>query len=366
MKTLETNLNPKTLSKNPNEFKMFLIALNCMENYIIQNKVQIDTLNKDYSTMDQNLLNKVPYNYKTRIKRLEEAFNLNQIFLTEISKKYKPDSSFTKNISSQEINEAANKEYTSLNWSVFMYIARDWTAEGKKEREENYTPIIDMVKKFLVKGSNILIPGAAQLRLGYELAKLGYNIDANDYNYLNVIICDYLFNYSKKNQFCYQPLIRSFSNYLSEDDVFKKYNFPDEDINLEGKGKIKMCCGDFTIIYKNKKNYYDCVITCFFIDTAKNVFEYIDIIEKTLKNGGIWINFGPLSYHWIGYDDIPSIELPYDKLKEVIQNFGFTFIHEDKSKTINYCEIENYMKNEAFGCIFFTAVKNKNSKCGIC
>ena len=37
MKTLETNLNPKTLSKNPKEFKMFLIALNCMENYIYQN-----------------------------------------------------------------------------------------------------------------------------------------------------------------------------------------------------------------------------------------------------------------------------------------------------------------------------------------
>ena len=81
---------------------------------------------------------------------------------------------------------------------------------------------------------------------------------------------------------------------------------------------MTMIAGDFTKSYNDKKNYYDCVITCFFIDTAINIFEYIDVIQKVLKEGGIWINFGPLSYHWIGYDNLPSIELPYDKLKEVI------------------------------------------------
>ena len=58
-----------------------------------------------------------------------------------------------------------------------------------------------MVQKFVKSGSNILIPRAALLRLGYELSKLGYNIDANDYYFFNVILCDYFFNYSKKNEF---------------------------------------------------------------------------------------------------------------------------------------------------------------------
>ena len=357
MKKFETNLSPEILSKDPEEFKRFLVALNCMENYISQNRYVIDRINKDYPLIDKKYLNKMSYDFKTRIKRLEEAYNLNQIFLKEISQKYKPDPSFLKNIKQEDINNEAYNQSTSLNWAVFMYISRDWTAERKKERENNYIPIINMVQKFVKPGSNILIPGAAMLRLGYELAKLGYNIDANDYYFFNVIFCDYFFNYSKKNQFCFQPLIRSFSNYLSEDAVFKKFSFPDEDINLDGKGKMKMLCGDFTKLYNDVKNYYDCIITCFFIDTAKNIFEYIEVIERVLKKGGIWINFGPLSYHWVGYQNIPTIELPYDILKDVIQNYGFEFINEEKNKTIIYCEIENHMKNDVFNCVFFTARK---------
>ena len=356
-KKLETNLSPEILSKNLGEFKRFLIALNCMENYIAQNKYKIDELNKDYPSLDKKYLNKMAYDYKTRIKCLEEAYKLNQIFLTEISKKYKPDESYLKNINPKDLEKSAYDESVTLNWAVFMYISRDWTVERKKEREINYVPIINMVQKYVKPGSNILIPGAALLRLGYELAKLGYNIDANDYYFYNVIFCDYLFNYSKKNQFCFQPLIRSFSNYLTEDAVFSKYYFPDEDINLEGKGNMKMLCGDFTKLYDNINNYYDCVITCFFIDTAKNIFEYIDVIERVLKKGGIWINFGPLSYHWVGHQNIPTIELPYDKLKEVIQNFGFEFLNEEKNISVIYCEIENYMKNDHFNCVFFTARK---------
>ena len=165
------------------------------------------------------------------------------------------------------------------------------------------------------------------------------------------------FNYSKMNQFSYQPLIRRFSNYVTEYAVFRQFYFTDENINLNGKGKIKMLAGDFTKLYNDKINYYDCVITCFFIDTAKNVIEYIDVIEKVLKKRGIWINFGPLRYHWVGYQDILTIELPYDKLREVFVNYGFEFIDEEKNKTVIYCEIEDFMKNDVFNCIFFTARK---------
>lgn len=37
---------------------------------------------------------------------------------------------------------------------------------------------------------------------------------------------------------------------------------------------------------------WDCIATCFFIDTAHNVIDYIDTIWKILKPGGIWINVG--------------------------------------------------------------------------
>ena len=357
MKNIETNLDPKELSKNPEEFKRFLIALRAMEHYTYHNRWQIDKINYDYSNLDKKYLSKMTYDYKTRVKRLEDAVNKNQLFLNEISKKYIPDQSYYKNYNQKELDDLAYNEYSTLNYSVFMYISRDWTINRKKERDMHYIPIIEKVKKYVPEQSKILIPGAALLRLGYELAKIGYNIDANDYNFTNFILCDYFFNYSKMNQFSYQPLIRSFSNYLTEDAVFRQFYFPDENINLNGKGRIKMLAGDFTKLYNDKIDYYDCVITCFFIDTAKNVIEYIDVIEKVLKKGGIWINFGPLSYHWVGYQDIPTIELPYDKLREVIVNYGFEFIDEEKNKTVIYCEIEDFMKNDVFNCVFFTAKK---------
>ena len=360
MKKLETNLSPEILSKNPDEFKRFLTALDCMENYASQNKYIIDTVNNSYSKIDKKYLDKMSYDYKTRVKRLEEAINNNQIFLKEIATKFKPEEKYLQNVSIKENSSPNQTEnpYT-LNWAVFLYILRDWTSERKRERDINYIPIINMVQKYVKPGSKILIPGAALLRLGWELAKMGYNIDANDYYYYNVILCDYLFNYSKRNQFSFQPFIRSFSNFETEDTVFKKYSFPDEDINfhLEGKGKMTMLCGDFVKLYDDKSNYYDCIVTCFFIDTAKNIFEYVEIIERILKKGGIWVNFGPLSYHWVGHQDIPTIELPYDILKGVIQNYGFEFLHEEKNKQVKYCEIENAMKNDVYNCIFFTAQK---------
>jgi carnosine N-methyltransferase len=357
MKNLQTNLDINELSKNKEEFKRFLVSINGMEKYCYHNRWQIDKIIYDYSNMDKRLLSKMTYDYNTRVKRLEEGVALNQKFLSTILSQYKPDSSFYQGYDQKEIDNLSYNDCGTLNYAVFMYIMRDWTKESKAEREKNYIPIIEQVKKYLKPKSKILLPGAALLRLGYELAKQGYDVDANDYNFTNVILCDYLFNYTKKDQFVFQPLIRSFSNYLSEETIFRKYSFPDEDINLQGKGKLTLAGGDFTQLFKDKNETYDCVITCFFIDTAKNVFEYIDIIQKCLKKGGIWINFGPLSYHWIGFQNIPTIELPYDKLKEVIQNFGFEYLEEEKNKVIAYCEIEGFMKNDFFSCIFFTAKK---------
>jgi hypothetical protein len=71
---------------------------------------------------------------------------------------------------------------------------------------------------------------------------------------------------------------------------------------------------------------WDCVATVFFIDTARNVIEYIETIYKILQPGGYWINLGPLLYHFSDMANESSIELPYDKLREVIVKFGFEIV----------------------------------------
>ena len=53
-----------------------------------------------------------------------------------------------------------------------------------------------------------------------------------------------------------------------------------------------MSAGDFVEVYGSTPNSWDCVITCFFIDTAPVVLTYVDVIHRILKPGGFWINLG--------------------------------------------------------------------------
>ena len=43
---------------------------------------------------------------------------------------------------------------------------------------------------------------------------------------------------------------------------------------------------------------FDGFVSCFFIDTAPNILDYVIAIRRLLRPGGVWINLGPLQYHW--------------------------------------------------------------------
>ena len=59
-----------------------------------------------------------------------------------------------------------------------------------------------------------------------------------------------------------------------------------------------MAAGEFIDVFGNKPKSWDCIATCFFIDTAHNFFEYLYTINKILKIGGLWVNIGPLHWHY--------------------------------------------------------------------
>ena len=59
------------------------------------------------------------------------------------------------------------------------------------------------------------------------------------------------------------------------------------------------------------------------MDTAKNIIEYVETISRLLKKGGVWINFGPLLYHWTDMPDSISLELSYQELRDIMIGYGF-------------------------------------------
>ena len=65
------------------------------------------------------------------------------------------------------------------------------------------------------------------------------------------------------------------------------------------------------------------MVTCFFIDTANNIFQYIDTIYNILADNGVWINYGPLLYHYKDMLDQVSIELSWEQVEAYIKHKGF-------------------------------------------
>lgn len=55
---------------------------------------------------------------------------------------------------------------------------------------------------------------------------------------------------------------------------------------------------------------------------AKNFVNYLRVIHRILTPGGVWINLGPLLWHWENSDEL-SIELTLDEVKELARDVGF-------------------------------------------
>ncbi|KAL2585530.1 hypothetical protein AAZV13_13G003400 [Glycine max] len=188
---------------------------------------------------------------------------------------------------------------------IIRNIVRDWAAEGKKERDQCYNPILEEL--------NMLFP-----------------------------------NRSKESN----------CNSLSDSDQLRPVSIPDIHPASAGITEgFSMCGGDFVEVYSDSSQIgaWDAVVTCFFIDTAHNIVEYIEIISKILKDGGVWINLGPLLYHFAdmyGQDDEMSIELSLEDVKRVAFHYGFEFENERTIETTYTANSRSMMQNRYFAAFW--------------
>ena len=116
---------------------------------------------------------------------------------------------------------------------------------------------------------------------------------------------------------------------------------------------------------------WDCVVTCFFIDTAHNVADYIEVIAKALKEGGTWINLGPLLWHFASNQDPHShsveeevsIELSLEDVKRLASGYGFRIETERVVNTTYTANCRSMMKNW-YTCAMWTMKKEyANDRC---
>lgn len=101
---------------------------------------------------------------------------------------------------------------------------------------------------------------------------------------------------STTEEFSIYPFIHSFSNIRDSQQQLTPIRIPDVlPSNLPPTADFSMVAGDFIEVYGDNPDHegaWDVVATCFFIDTAKNIIRYLEIIHQILKPGGTWINIG--------------------------------------------------------------------------
>ena len=172
---------------------------------------------------------------------------------------------------------------------------------------------------------------------------------------------NFIMEEKSKNANQIYPNIYDLVSRISSEDVTTPVMFPDIDTSTDKNLSFMNYPESFVQVCENRIDAcsVDCVVTYNFLDTAKNVIESIELIEKILKPDGIWINMGGLQYMYEPYESVNSIEISYRDLKESIIDVGLLM---DKERQIDNYEyfLEDSNVQRIYKCPYFTCRKGGN------
>lgn len=254
---------------------------------------------------------------------------------------------------------AATKIDLDKTRSTLHQLYRDWSAEGIVERSACYHPVLTDLHDYMPldngdDGIRVLVPGAGLGRLVFEICAAGYHVEGNEISYHQLLTSSFILNHTtKENEWTLYPWATSFSNHLKRDDQLRRLTIPDvHPASLHSSGTMGMTTGDFCVLYRGEeyKDSFDAVSTVFFIDTAPNLIAYIETVKHCLKPGGVWINLGPLLWHFedkspardasstqentskqdnLGIGESGSFEMSEDEVVKIMEHFGFLFLKHE-------------------------------------
>jgi carnosine N-methyltransferase len=180
---------------------------------------------------------------------------------------------------------------------------RDWSVEGKNERDTTYNPILDELESiyknipFEERGKiKILVPGAGLGRLVYEVVAKGFSCQGNEFSFFMLLASNYILNQVKEPlSIPIYPWIHQHCNMPSAEIQTAEVRIPDVLISdgVPSTADFSMVAGDFIEVYSepHQLQAWDVIVTCFFIDTNKNFLKYLQVISKALKSNLFRNNF---------------------------------------------------------------------------
>ncbi|KAG1048973.1 hypothetical protein G6F43_008673 [Rhizopus delemar] len=331
---------------------------------------------RDYLTLPEHHKKLIP-DFLEKVNRVDECIEQNMIFIRDIVKSANMflDPSIMEHSQQKLYSDMKNSNRPPVSpmdmdkvKTTLKQFVRDWAKEGESERKLTYEPLIRELNEIYrdvpieKRGDvRVLVPGAGLGRLAFDIAKEGFSCQGNEFSYYMLFASHFILNrVTKVNEYDIYPFIHSYSNIKSDKNQLTSIKIPDIlPAQLPSTVDFSMVAGDFVEVYGQESNSgaWDVVVTCFFIDTAKNILEYLEIIHKALKPNGKWINIGPLLYH---FEDSASgdtsIELSLEQVKEVAKKIGFEIKKESMVST-TYTTNPDGMLKYVYECATWTAIK---------
>ncbi|KAK0184523.1 N2227-like protein-domain-containing protein [Armillaria mellea] len=252
--------------------------------------------------------------------------------------------------------------------STLKQFVRDWSEEGKEEREACYGPMKDALLYHFASSSDedrkklrVLIPGAGLGRLAYDVAKLGFACQGNEFSHYMLLASFFILNRTDEiKKYTIYPYVHSFSNVYSRSTMLRAISIPDVlPSDLPPGSDFSLVAGDFEEIYWQSKF---CPLTTLstnsiHLQIAKNIVNYMRIIHRILAPGGVWINLGPLLWHFENNNtNDPSVELDLKEVKALARTIGFELRNESTVDT-TYTNNSEGMLGYVYHAAFWTATK---------
>ncbi|KAI0922653.1 hypothetical protein AcW1_002757 [Taiwanofungus camphoratus] len=257
--------------------------------------------------------------------------------------------------------------------STLKQFVRDWSEEGRDEREASYRPMKDALLAHFSEippeersNFRVLVPGAGLGRLAWDVASLGFTCQGNEFSHYMLLASFFILNRTDEiGKHTIFPYVHSFSNLPNNTAMLRPISVPDVLPSALPPGSdFSLVAGDFEEIYgaediedEPQVEQWDAILTCFFIDTAKNIVNYLRIIHRILAPGGVWINLGPLLWHFENNStNDPSVELNLEEVKALARTIGFEISNERTIDT-TYTNNSHSMLGYVYHTAFWTATK---------
>ncbi len=333
-------------------------------------------------------LSKPPFSYLDTLSRIDKAIDHN----ADIGEAILDASLKAAGLPRDEVQPIPGWAYTAKTAHMdearkaINQLYRDWTVEGKVERDACYGPVLQYLSVVYLPGValgervKVLVPGAGLGRLVFELYCKGFDAEGIELSWHQWLTSKFILNHTgQANEWSLHPWVFSFSNHLMRNSQLREVPVPDvRPAEFKSGGSIHMGIGDFCQLYRGSiyLDTFDAVTTVFFIDTAPNLITYIETVRHCLKPGGVWINNGPLLWgvehtevekdeDEAGASDCQSnkvvagsLELSEDEVVALVLASGFHLVeHEVNTITTGYVQNPQSMLQSVYKPSYWVAMK---------